>query len=260
MKLRAEGRPLCIGHRGAPALAPENTLRSFSRAVEEGADLVELDVLQLVDGTLVVAHSDDLAEVSHGRASGRIGHRGLAELRELAPELATLAEALELFRAQARGTGLHVDLKTPGCEEALVEALREHGLVKRTLVASCHAASVRAVGRLDPGLALGLTYPCDRLRLSGRAPLAPAVPVALLALRAVLPYRVAGLLRRAGASAAVLNHAVVTRAAVERCHRAGAAVLAWTVDDADTMQRMLRAGVDGVITNDPRICAGTLSP
>ncbi|WP_410962308.1 glycerophosphodiester phosphodiesterase family protein, partial [Salmonella sp. SAL4355] len=54
---RRDGRPLRVGHRGAPALAPENTLRSFRAAVEHGVDLIELDVLDLVGGPLVVAHS-----------------------------------------------------------------------------------------------------------------------------------------------------------------------------------------------------------
>ena len=64
LRRRASG-PLRIGHRGAAALAPENTLGSFRAAVEAGVDLVEFDVLDLRDGTLVVAHSDDLAEVTH---------------------------------------------------------------------------------------------------------------------------------------------------------------------------------------------------
>ena len=72
MNLRADGRALRVGHKGAAALEPENTLRSLQRAVELGCDLVEFDVLDLHDGTLVLAHSDDLFEVSHGAAHGRV--------------------------------------------------------------------------------------------------------------------------------------------------------------------------------------------
>ena len=79
VELRA-GRVLRIGHKGAAALAPEkhaalapeNTLRSLALAVELGCDLVEFDVLSLDDGTLVLAHSDDLREVSHGSSHGRV--------------------------------------------------------------------------------------------------------------------------------------------------------------------------------------------
>ncbi len=97
---RRGGRPLCIGHRGAAALAPENTLESFRVAVEAGVDLIEFDVLGLATGELVVAHSNDLHEVSHGVASGTVRDRTLTLLREVAPALPTLDEALEFFRTR----------------------------------------------------------------------------------------------------------------------------------------------------------------
>ena len=80
--------------------------------------------------------------------------------------------------------------------------------------------------------------------------------MSLEALRRTLPLRIGRMLERAGASAAVLYHGVVSPAAVRRCHSRGAAVLAWTVDSPAILRRMARAGVDGVITNDPRIFQG----
>ena len=146
MKLQAGGRPLRIGHKGAAALEPENTLRSLRRAVELGCDLVEFDVLALDDGTLVLAHSDDLFEVSHGVAAGRVRSRTLAGLREVAPELPTFDEALEEL-AGVVGVGLHVDLKWHGYEAAAAEAIRRHGLVERTVVSSFHPSSLHEIGR-----------------------------------------------------------------------------------------------------------------
>src|SRR5439155_24819465 len=137
VKLRGDGRPLRIGHKGAAALEPENTLRSLSRAVEMGCDLVEFDVLDLHDGTLVLAHSDDLFEVSHGAGRGHVRHSTLAELRELAPELPTFDEALELL-AGLDGVGLHVDLKWYGYEAAALEAIRRYELIERTVVSPFH--------------------------------------------------------------------------------------------------------------------------
>ena len=75
--LRGDGPLIRVGHRGAAALAPENTLRSFEAALAHGVEAIEFDVLDLVDGPLVVAHSNDLAEVSHG-AADRHGARPLA--------------------------------------------------------------------------------------------------------------------------------------------------------------------------------------
>jgi len=251
VNLRADSRPLVIGHRGAAALEPENTLRSLQRAVDLGCDLVEFDVLDLRDGTLVLAHSDDLLEVSHGAADGAVQSLDLGELREVAPELPTFDEALELLGAT--GAGLQVDVKWRGYEDATVEAIRRHGLVERTVVSTVLADSLCRFAALEPRLARGFTYPFDRHRLSQRRLLGPVASTLLAGLRRSLPQRLEGLLERAQAQAAVLHHSVVTAAAVERAHALGAAVLTWTVDDLTDLGRVLDAGVDGVITNDPRI-------
>ncbi len=255
MMLRGDGRPLRVGHKGAAALEPENTLRSLRRAVELGCDLVEFDVLDLHDGTLVLAHSDDLHEVSHGAAGGRVRRLTLDELRAVAPELPTFEEALELL-GQANGVGLHVDLKWHGYEEAAAGAIRRHRLLDRTVVSSFHAESLQRLAAVEPGLARGYTYPFDRRGLSQRTLLAPVTAAAVLGLRLALPFRIGRMLDRARASAAMLHHSVVSQAAVERAHAHGAAVFAWTVDEEPALKRVLAAGVDGVITNDPRIFAG----
>jgi glycerophosphoryl diester phosphodiesterase len=257
VQLQAPGRILKVGHRGAAALAPENTLRSLELAVELGCDLVEFDVFDLDDGTLVLAHSDNLEEVSHGATRGRVRPLVLSQLREFAPELPTFDEALAFMGDRAPQTGLQVDVKARGHEEAVIRALRQHGVVERTIASSFHAACVRAFARLEPRLARGLTYPHARLGTAARLP-APFPRAGLALLRAGLPRRIGSVLRRAGATAAMLHYDVVTPAAVDRAHAHGASVFAWTVDDAKTLGRMLEAGVDGVITNDPGIFRDTL--
>ena len=258
MNLRADGRVLRVGHKGAAALEPENTIRSLARAIELGVDLVEFDVLDLLDGTLVLAHSDDLLEVSHGAAKGRVRPLRLADLRRAAPELPTLDEALGFLATNQPPVGLQVDLKWHGYEEPVVEALRRHGLVERTVVSTVHPGSLRALAQLEPGLARGLTYPWDRRGLTRRRMLGPVAVGTLEGLRRALPYRIGRLLERSEATAAVLQHRVVSHAVVQRCHALGAPVLAWTVDSPAVLRSLVRAGVDGVITNDPRIFATTL--
>ena len=252
MKLRAGARPLRVGHKGAAALEPENTLRSLARAVELGCDLVEFDVLELHDGTLVLAHSDDLLEVSHGAARGRVRGQTLAALREVAPDLPTLDEALEQL-GRAGTVGIQVDLKGSGFEERVAAAIRRHGLIDRSVVSTFHVPSLLRLARVEPALPRGLTYPVDRRGLSRRRILLPAAVGAAAALRRALPRRIAGLLERSRASAAMLHYSVVSRAAVARAHDHGASVFVWTVDEEPLLERMLAAGVDAVITNDPRI-------
>ncbi len=133
---------LRVGHRGAAALAPENTLRSFEAALARGVDAIEFDVLDLADGPLVLAHSNDLAEVSHGAAAGTVRERSLDELREVAPELPTLDEALEFLAAH--DVGLHVDLKLTTRLDEVADGLVRHGLAERSVVSSFHLASLAA--------------------------------------------------------------------------------------------------------------------
>ena len=259
MKLRRDGdRPLRVGHRGAAALAPENTLRAFEAAVAVGVDAIEFDVLDLPGGPLVLAHSDDLHEVSHGAATGLVRERSFDELRAVAPELPTLDDALSWLAP--RDVLLHVDLKLTARLDELVGALVRHGVAERTVVSGFHVPSLREIASLAPQVALGRTYPEDRYGVSRRRALRPVIRASTVALRRALARRVPAMLERAGAAALMLHHAVVSRAAVERAHASGAAVWAWTVDDPAEVTRVVAAGVDAVITNDPAMLAATLRP
>ena len=135
---RRDGRPLRIGHRGAAALAPENSLEAIGLAVELGCDLVEFDVHALGE-TLVVAHDRP------GSADG----------------LPTLDEVLELLGSA--GVGVHLDLKAQGAEQPVAEALRRHGLVERTVVSSFRRPTLSALHLVEPAVRLGRTYPQDRM-------------------------------------------------------------------------------------------------
>jgi glycerophosphoryl diester phosphodiesterase len=182
---------------------------------------------------------------------GRVTTESLEELREVAPELPTLDEALAAIAES--DAGVQLDVKAPGYEAGVVEAARRHGLVDRSLASSFHPESLRRLGELEPGLRRGLTYPSDRRGISGRPYARPLVPAVLRCLRAVLPRRIPRLLAAADATTAVLHYSVVSGAVVRSAHNAGAEVWAWTVDDADICADLVALGVDGVITNDPSI-------
>ena len=248
---RGDGELIRVGHRGAAALADENTLPSLAAAVAAGVDAVEFDVLDLADGPLVLAHSNDLHEVSHGRATGTVRDRSLAELREVAPQLPTLDEALDFLRAA--GVGVHVDLKLARRVPEVAEALRRHGLEERAVVSSFDRAALDAVRRAAPNVHVGLTYPQDRYGVSRRRALRPAVHVATRTLRASIAGRVPEMIARGRPEALMLHHAVVSTAAVRRAQALGVAVWAWTVDHPEELRRLVACRVDAVITNDPGI-------
>jgi glycerophosphoryl diester phosphodiesterase len=232
--LRGDGPLLRVGHRGAAALAPANTIASIRAALTARVGMVELDVIALPDGSLVLGHS----------------------LVELAAHPPSIDEALPLI-AEQEGMLLLADVKRSGYESELVAALRRHDLVGRTLASSAEVRSLQALRRIEPALMRGRTYPRDRLHLGKRRTLVPAAGPTLRALRAALPWRIGRLLSEADAEVATLQHRLVSRAAVERCHARGAAVLVWTVNDPELVGRLDRLGVDGVITDDPRVFAGS---
>jgi glycerophosphoryl diester phosphodiesterase len=225
-ELRRDGRALRVGHRGAAALAPENTLASFEAALAHGVDAIEFDV---------VGGSDGL-EVAHDRG------------RSDAP---SLDEALEFLRGH--DVAAHVDLKVSGREDALVAAIRRHELVDRCVVSSFRPRSLRAIGALEPALARAFTYPEDRLGISRRRPFSLVVRGALVTMRRLLPRRIAAMVEGAEASAATLHHALVTPAAVAACHARGFALWAWTVNDPAVAARLEEWGADAIISDDPRI-------
>jgi glycerophosphoryl diester phosphodiesterase len=221
---------ILIGHRGAAALAPENTLAAIEAGVRAGVDVVELDVLRRADGTLVLAHGP-----------------------ELPPDAPRLVDALAL--AADLGVDVQLDVKLGGLEAGCIDALRAHGLLDRSFVSSFSLPILRAFAELEPALRRAFTYPEDRRNVTGSRLLRPAVRPGLAALRAVLPRRLPRWLRAAEAHAATLNWAVVTRAAVAACHASGAEVYVWTVNEPALVKTLVETGIDGIITDDPRILA-----
>ena len=153
------------------------------------------------------------------------------------------------------GLAVQLDVKVSGTEAGVVAALGAHGLGARAFVSSFSLPILRAFAAAAPSLPRSLTYPEDRLGVSGSRLLRPPVRAGLAVLRALLPGRLPRWLDRAGAQAATLNWAIVTPAAVAACHAVGAAVYVWTVNEAALVITLVESGIDGIITDDPRIFA-----
>jgi glycerophosphoryl diester phosphodiesterase len=226
-----ERRLIRIGHKGAASLAPENTISSIAAAIEHDVDMVEFDVVDAPDGRLVLAHSRE--EIEH--------------------DAVTLDEALEYLASHSSRVELDLDLKMHGFETRIAAALRRYDLVERTLACSFFASSLRELRRCEPELRLGISYPWDKRGLSSKRVLSPVIPIGAAALRAALPRRIQRMAQMAEAGSVMLHYSVLSRATVERCHEAGLSVFAWTVDHEKLLQEVIATGVDGVITNDPRI-------
>lgn len=231
-------RPRRVGHKGADLIEPGNTTASFDAALRHGAEMIELDVLpERVDGSgeLLVAHDYE-------------------DARSRTP--LTFEQALaHLAREEFAQLELDVDVKLPGYEERVVQALRAAALVERTLLSTMFRETLQRVRALEPALRLGWSVP--RVRRDYTTHLLTAIPaLALLTgYRAVLPRRALDGLRARRFDAVMAHWRVVTPALVRRVHEGGGELYVWTVDDAQRIARLAALGVDGIITNDPRLFA-----
>ena len=223
-----------VGHKGADHVAPGNTVESFEAALAHGVDMIEFDVLRLRDGRLVLAHDLEDAAKRHPL---------------------TLDEGLDIFAGKAySGVELDVDMKIPGYEREVVEGLRERGLTDQALISSMYPKSLLRVGELAPGLRRGWSVPNVR-RDYTRSVLAPAALAILLVWRARLPGQAAARIR-AGECEALMSHfRLVTPRLARAVREAGGELYVWTVDDPRRIAQLESWGVDGVITNDPRLFA-----
>jgi glycerophosphoryl diester phosphodiesterase len=216
--------PELIGHRGAPREQPENSLPAILRALELGADAVELDVHATRDGVVVVHHEPAPKRPGAGGERSRpIAERTRAELAafKLADGIGipTLAEVLVAVGERAT---VYVEIKGRGIERATLDCIRDAGT-------RC------AVHAFD-----------HRVSRDARA-LAPGVPTGILSVSYVL--QPAAELARAGARDYWQEWSLIDDALVREIHGAGGRVIAWTVNRATDAERLLAMGVDGICTD-----------
>ncbi len=220
-------RPLLIAHRGAPRERPENTLPSFLRALELGADGIELDVHRSSDGVIVVHHDEvPRAVAPSGKLAGRrIDSLTFDELQGFAVGgsalIPTLGEVLAVVKGRAL---LFIELKGAGTEEAVVRAIRASVAPERCAVHSFDHAAVRRVQELAPEIRCGILF--DRA-----------------------PVELAASMRESGALDVWPQWALVDAALVETVHAAGGRVIPWTVNRPDASRSLATLGVDGICTD-----------
>lgn len=228
---------LVIAHRGASAYAPENTMPAFELAVQLKADMLELDVQRSADGVLVCYH-----DFTTGRWDGqqrRATDCTLAELQQLdigGARIATLAEVCAF--ARETGVQLNVEIKGLGLGEDIAAMLREERIEEQVLISSFSTIALHEIEQAAAHL--------PRAYLMGTRTLSPGIRF-----RESWPFRA---LRRANCSAWHPVYRIpLLRRIMPRIRRAGFTVNVWTVNEVEMMERLLRVGVDGIITDVPDV-------
>lgn len=227
--------PWIIAHRGASEEEPENTLRAFARAIELGADLVEMDLHLSRDGHLVVIHDARVDCRTNG--TGEVVGLTLAELRRLdagkGERIPTLEEVIELARGRC---GLYLELKGAGTAGPTLDTIRRHGLGDQVIVGSFDPALVREAGERNPDVATSLLV-------------GDAVDDPVAAARdARAAYVHLCWERRAPDPSALL-----TGALLGRIRAAGLGIVLWHEERPHVIARLRGVPVDGVCGNRPEL-------
>lgn len=206
-----------------------------------GVDTIEFDVLWLPDAHLPLEQRAPLV-VAHDW-----------EDAEWRTPLA-LTEALDAFlEPPLDQVEIDLDIKLPGREEEIVFALRERGLMERAMVSTMELFSLGEILRLAPELRRGWTYPKVTKDWNSKRWAQMPMKGALVAMRHRLPGLAAQKLPQLGVEAMWVYHPLVTPRLARICELAGVELIAWTVDDAARMRKLLDAGVTGLCSNDPRL-------
>lgn len=232
--------PLIIAHRGASALAPENTMAAFRLARELGADGIELDVMLSADEELVVIHDDSLERTTNGE--GKVADLTWAEMQPLdagskfnpafaGEHLPTLSQVYEEM-----GGSLLIDVELKNYSHPYnqlpnkaVALTQKFNLLDSVLFSSFNPANLSAVRKLEPKIKLGLLAESGKSGALWRTVYGRTFPF-----DAFHPY-----------------FSDVNAAMVKEQHRLGRQVNPWTVDDPQELKRLQGLGVDMVICNDP---------
>ncbi|MCA9916767.1 MAG: hypothetical protein KC445_02395 [Anaerolineales bacterium] len=224
-------RPFVIGHRGASAEAPENTLAAFSLAQAQGADGIEFDVQLSADGWPVIIHDSKLQRTTNGH--GLVSQFTVAELQKLdAGEGQPIPTLDEVFETLGPNFMYNVELKTAALQDnglaaAVADRIQSHGLSLQTIVSSFNPLAIRYARRhLTKSIWVGhLSY---KQGFNLKHSLIPA--------QAVHPH-----------------YKMVDVAYMAWARKHGWTVNVWTVDDPAEAQRLADLGVQGIITNKPKL-------
>jgi len=237
--------PLIYAHRGASALAPENTLAAFLLALQAGADGIELDVMLSQDKELLVIHDSTVDRTTDG--SGKVAEMPLAALRELdagtrfgeefrGEKLPTLAEVFETVGGKMR---INVELKNyaqplDDLTSRVIALTERFHLADSVLLSSFNPINLSKARRQNPKIRRGLLVsPGDRLMLGAGGRLFPY--------HALHPY-----------------YEDVTPEMAADLRARGKQLNTWTVDDPQALLRLHSIGVDGIISNNPAAARAVL--
>ena len=219
-------KPLIFGHRGSPFKAPENTIASINKAIEDGCEAVEIDLRKTKDGKLVVIHDAKVDRTTNGK--GFVKDFTLEELKKLdsyGEKIPTFEEAINFVNKR---TKIIVEIKEENIEKDIVGMIEKNDLFDYAYAISFYHKSVKMVKELNKKIKTGI------LLVSS-------------------PVDAAALAKQADSDALVINFNFVDKEVVNKAHKNNLKVFAWNIDTIKDLREMLKLNVDGMGSNKPDV-------
>ncbi len=230
---------LVIGHKGASAIAPENTLKAFQKAIELRADYVEFDAHLTKDGEIVIIHDEDTYNITGVR--GMIRDKTLEEIKKLnageGEQIPTLQELIAITRGKI---GLQLEIKSTGLLERMVKILRKENLIQSSIVSCFMFDELVKLKKIEPKIKIGFLLPAELVRSQSIK-------------RKILKCE------KEGFYAIHPHFSTVNKEIVDFAHANGLKINVWTVNDRNSMNNLIQLGVDGIITDDISLLHETIS-
>ena len=231
--MNSKEKVLIFAHRGASKLAPENTLKAFKKAVELEADFIELDVHETNDGILVVTHDDDIFRITSHQ--GYIKDLTLNELKSLnfgeGEKIPTLYEVIEVIKGII---GLNCEIKVTNISQKVSDLLKKYKIDNSVIISSFLHEELLKLQNIEPKFKLVSLEPTQFGKSYNREEKKQMIQFCIdNNFYAINPFYI-----------------LVDQQFVDYAHNNNIKVFPWTVDSKPIMRRLLKFGVDGIITND----------
>ena len=221
---------LVIGHKGASAIAPENTLKAFQKAIELHADYVEFDAHLTKDGEIVVIHDDDTYSLTGTHSL--IKDNTLEQIKKLdageGEQIPTLQELVAIAKGKI---GLQLEIKSTGLLERMVQILRKENLIHNSIVSCFMFDELLKLKEIEPKIKIGFLLPAELVQVRS---------IKRKILKCV----------REDFYAIHPHFNTVSKEIVDFAHTNNLKVNVWTVNDSNSMKKMIQLGVDGIITDN----------
>jgi glycerophosphoryl diester phosphodiesterase len=217
---------LKIAHRGARAYEPENTLRSFNKAIEYGVDAIELDVRKTKDNEIVVIHSDDVNKTTNG--TGKVNELTLEQIKKLVTEkdepVPTLEEVLDSIGKKVK---ILIEIKEKGIEEKTISLIQKKKLFDKVIIISFHEEVLKKVREINDQVETGLVY------VRHKNPIKTALDLKAQYLLSLYSFTYSK--------------------NIEKAHENGLKIIVWTINNKEEVVEYRNKGVDGIATDRPDV-------